>query len=397
MGNDRSTAANSKGATEMNHWLKSIIIPTGLLSLMIGVDVVSAVAQTARIQAIQGKGKVKIQRKNRTTWDVANPGKEMNDGDLLFPDKGTKVLVRCPGQTDPVRVKAGVVSGIGSICVNWIARDVRGEHLDPATLGGLDSTLPYLITPRHTLLLTQKPLLRWNAVPGTTEYTLEVKSPKGTQWQTTTKNNEILYAGPALAAGIPYSVIIRTNSGKSSQDELNPDGKSKSTHLEFRVLRPGDTPKIANTNPTEIADILTLVDRYSNYVIQESLLPSYQLPRDYAETYNLTGEAIALLEKVIQQGQSSPLIHRTLGDMYWQTGLIRPAEIAYQKAIALAKSPENLEDATLAQEQLGLLYWVMGKKVEAHKAYSLAKEGYIILGDKVKVEEIQTQLERFKT
>jgi tetratricopeptide (TPR) repeat protein len=192
-------------------------------------------------------------------------------------------------------------------------------------------------------------------------------------------------------------VIIRTNSGKSSQDELNPDGKSKSTHLEFRVLRPGDTPKIANTNPTEIADILTLVDRYSNYVIQESLLPSYQLPRDYAETYNLTGEAIALLEKVIQQGQSSPLIHRTLGDMYWQTGLIRPAEIAYQKAIALAKSPENLEDATLAQEQLGLLYWVMGKKVEAHKAYSLAKEGYIILGDKVKVEEIQTQLERFKT
>jgi hypothetical protein len=51
----------------MNHWLKSIIIPTGLLSLMIGVDVVSAVAQTARIQAIQGKGKVKIQRKNRVS------------------------------------------------------------------------------------------------------------------------------------------------------------------------------------------------------------------------------------------------------------------------------------------------------------------------------------------
>jgi Tetratricopeptide repeat len=381
----------------MTRWKKSLTIATCLLLLVLGEGAAPAIAQTARIQSITGNGKVTIQRQNRTNWDLASPGKEFKEGDQILPDSGMKVLVRCPNQTDPVRVKAGVVSGIGSICIDWVARNERGSHLDLATLGGFDPTIPYLITPRHTLLLTQKPSLRRNAVPGTIEYAIEVKSPNRTLWQTKTKNNETLYAGLALEAGIPYTVVIRTNGGKSSLDEMTPDGKSKSTHLEFRVLRPSETLKIANTNPSEIADILALVERYNSYVLQESLLASYQFPRDYAETYNLTGEAIALLESVIERGQSSPLIHRTLGDLYWQTGLIHPAQAAYKKAIALAKTPENLEDVTIAQEQLGQIYGLIGNKDEARQAYLQAKEGYKSLGDKSKVEEIQTQLDRLKS
>jgi hypothetical protein len=264
----------------MNQWVKSIFIPSVLLGLLfVEVNVGPAIAQTARIQRIQGKGKVKIQRKNRTTWELATPGKPINDGDQLFPDKGMTVMVHCPEQKDPVRVKTGVVSGIGSICINMIVRNERGSRLDPATLGGFDPTLPYLITPRHTLLLTQTPLIRWNAVPGTTDYTLEVKSPKGSLWQTKTKNNAIRYAGPPLEPGIPYSVVIRTNKGNSSQDEVNPDRQTKSTqtkstHLEFRIIRPSETPKIANTNPTDIAEILTIVDFYSNYELQLVILLS---------------------------------------------------------------------------------------------------------------------------
>jgi predicted negative regulator of RcsB-dependent stress response len=85
-----------------------------------------------------------------------------------------------------------------------------------------------------------------------------------------------------------------------------------------------------------------------------------------------------------------------LGDLYWQTGLVHPAEAAYKKAIALAKTSESSEDATIAQEQLGQIYWVMGKKDEARQAYRQAKEGYKSLGDKSKVEELQAQLERLK-
>jgi tetratricopeptide (TPR) repeat protein len=400
----------------MKRCVKSLTFTIALWSWILGVSVVGAIAQPARIYSIQGQGKVKIKRQHRTNWELAMVGKEIKNGDQIFPSKRMKVWVSCPNHRDPVRVRAGVASGISSICINLairrgaagdplnepagslqetVTRDERGAHLDPESLGGFDSNLPYLIAPRHTLLITQKPLLHWNPVPGISEYTLEVNSPKGTLWQTKTKQNRILYAGPTLEAGIPYSVIIRINNGKSSLDEITPDGK-KSTHLEFRLLRPTETPKIANPIPSDLPDLLALVDLYSNYALPESLLPSYQLPRDYAETYTLTGEAIALLESVIQKGQSTPLIHRTLGDLYWQTGLINPAETEYKKVIALAKTPESLEDATLAQEQLGQIYGVMGRKAEAQQAYLQAKEGYQTLGDKSKIQELQTQLERLK-
>jgi Tetratricopeptide repeat len=396
MGGDRATTTYSKGSTKMNHWSNPLPITIGLLSFVFGVAVLPVSAQTARIQSIQGTGKVEIQRQNWTTWRSASVGKEIKEGDQIRAEKGMKVLVRCPNKKEPVRVKAGVPVGLGSICINFITQNERGAHLDPATLGGFDPTLPYLITPRHTLLITQKPLLRWNPVSGISEYILEVNSPKGTLWQTKTKENRIRYAGPTLEPGIPYGVVIRANNGKSSLDEITPDSK-KATHLEFRLLRPTETLNIANPTPSDLPEILALVDRYSNYTVPESLLPSYQLPRDYAETYTLTGEAIALLESTIQKGQSTPLIHRTLGDLYWQTGLIHPAETEYRRAIALAKTPESLEDETLAQEQLGQIYWTIGKTAKASQAYLHAKEGYQTLGDKSKIQELQTQLERLKS
>jgi Tetratricopeptide repeat len=419
------TANDSKGATQMKHWLKTLTTAAVISGWILGVDVAGAISPPAQIHSIKGNGKVKVQRKNRTTWDRVEAGKDLQDGDQIFPDKGMKVWVLCSNKRDPVLVKSGVVSGIGSICIFMatrpgdgaalhkrperkrpelsqddaviVIRDARGSDLDLATLGGFDPTLPYLITPRHTLLLSPKPLLRWNAVPGNPEYTLEVKSPTVTLWQTKTQDNKALYAGPALEVGTPYSVVILTNNGKSSLEEKTPDGKNSTSHLEFRILRPEQIPKIANTKPSEIPDIFALVDFYRNYHLQESLLPSYQLPRDYAETYTLSGEAIALLESAIQKGQSTPLIHRTLGDLYWQTGLIQPAETEYRRAITLAKAPENLEDATLAQEHLGQLYWTIGKKAEAQQAYLQAKEGYQALGKKSKVEELQTQLNRLKS
>jgi hypothetical protein len=396
MGGDLATTTDSKGSTQMNHWSKPLTIAIGLLSFVFGVSVIPVSAQIAWIHAIQGTGKVKIQRQNRTIWDLASVGKEIKEGDQIRAEKGMKVWVRCPNKKDPVRVKAGVEVGFRSICINWISRQERGSHLDLATLGGLNPNLPYLIAPRHTLLITQKPLLRWNGVPGASEYTLEVKSPKVILWQTKTQDNQILYAGPTLEPGVPYTIIIRTNNGKNSVDETTRDGK-KATHLEFRLLQPAETPKIANPNPSNLPDILSLVDLYSNYTLPESLLPNYQLPRDYAETYTLAGEAIALLESAIQKGQSTPLIHRTLGDLYWQTGLINPAETEYKKAISLANPSESIEDTTLAQEQLGQIYGVAGKKAEAHQAYLQAIEGYQTLGDQSKVKELQAQLERLKT
>jgi hypothetical protein len=115
----------------MNSWLNLLLIrplKTCILSLGLGTIFVTsvfwceAIAQPAQIQSIQGKGKVQIQRKNRTNWDLGSVGKEIENGDQIYPDKGVKVRMRCLGKKDLVRVRPGVVSHINSICIKRAVR-----------------------------------------------------------------------------------------------------------------------------------------------------------------------------------------------------------------------------------------------------------------------------------
>ncbi len=120
------------------------------------------------------------------------------------------------------------------------------------------------------------------------------------------------------------------------------------------------------------------------------------MPDDTFETYNLTSEVIALLESLIQQGKQSPILHRTLGNLYWQTGLVRLAEAHYGKAIDLVQGLEDLEDWTLAPYSLRQVYSTIDAPEQALRHYSQARIGYIFLGDTCLAEVLQQRIERLK-
>lgn len=373
-----------------------------VLTLAIITLPLSAIAQTARIQSIAGKGKVRVQREKRTDWLPVRPATELYQGDQIFPDKGVRVYLQCPGVSTPVLVRTGVVSGMGSLCINWANTESRGSQA-AETLGGVDASIPYIITPRHALLLSATPLLRWNPVSGVTEYSIEVIGTKGLMWRTKTKANQIIYAGKPLEAGLPYSLIVRTDTGKSSQEDIAPNRQQKAANLEFVILRQSEATLVktqaAKISPTPLsneASALSLANFYGNYVLPESVISAYKLPANTYKTYSLTGEAIAILESLIQRGKQSPLIYRTLGDLYWQTGLVRLAETNYLKAISLVQGLEDLEDWTLAQYSLGQVYAAIDNPKEAVEYYSQARLGYIFLGDPRLVEVIQRRIERLK-
>lgn len=360
-----------------------------------------AIAQTARIHSIDGKGKVKVQREQRTDWIPVRPGTELYQGDQICPDKGLRVYVRCPDLGKPVTIPADdEPRGMGAICISWPNLDARGSQAEE-TLGGIDSSIPYLITPRHTLLLSSTPRLRWNQVSGATEYTVEVTSASGLVWRTKTKEPQIVYAGKPLEAGVPYSVIVQTNTGKSSQDDSAPNRQRKASNLEFRILRKSEAApvqaEVAKISAlSNAADALTVANLYGNYLLPESVISAYKLPTDTFETYSLTGEAIALLESLLQQGKQSPIIHRTLGDLYWQTGLIRLAEAHYLQAINLVQGLEDLEDWTLAQNSLGQVYSAIDDSKQALQRYSQARVGFIFLGDSRRAEVLQRRIEKLR-
>ncbi|MDZ8034426.1 tetratricopeptide repeat protein [Nostoc sp. DedSLP04] len=362
----------------------------------------SVMAQTARIQSVAGKGKVRVQREKRTDWLPVRPATELYQGDQIFPDKGARVYLQCPGVSNPLLVRAGVVSGMGSLCINWANGESRGSQA-VETLGGVDASIPYLITPRHALLLNATPLLRWNPVSGVTEYSVEVTGPKGLMWRTKTKTNQVIYAGKPLEAGIPYSVIVRTNTGKSSQEDIAPNRQQKASNLEFIILRQSEAALVkaqaAKISPTPLsneASALSLANFYGNYVLPESVISAYKLSANTYKTYSLTSEAIALLESLIQQGKQYPLIYRTLGDLYWQTGLVRLAEANYLKALDSVQGLEDMEDWTLAQYSLGQIYAAINDPKQALEHYIQAKVGYIFLGDSGRVEVLQRRIEKLK-
>jgi hypothetical protein len=359
-----------------------------------------ALAQTARIHALSGSGKVVVQRENRINWLPVRQGTELYPGDQIFPDRKAKAYIRCPDQGQPVLARSGVPSGLGSICLRWATREIRGSQATE-TIGGLDPTIPYLIAPRHTLLLSTTPLLRWHPVAGVSDYMIEVKSPTGLVWQTQTKATQLIYAGNPLQPGIPYSVTIRTNTGKSSQADRHPNPSQPATTLDFRILRSteaapvqAEAAKISTQPPTNVADALTLANFYGNYTLPETAAPTYQLPRQTFATYSLTSEAIAVLETLPQPDQQSAKVQLALADLYWQIGLIRQAEAHYLRAIAQVRGLEDLEDWTDASYGLGQLYVVIGTAEKALLSYQQARAGYLFLGDTRRAEILQGRIEK---
>lgn len=363
-----------------------------------------AQAQTATIQSISGEGRVRIQREKRSDWTLARPGMILNQGDRIHPDRGVRTRVRCPDLNQSVLVKAGVPSGIRSICIQWATRIDRGDgQPDVEILGGSDVTIPYLISPRHTLLLSNTPTIHWNAVPGASAYKVEVTSSAGVMWQTQTQANQIVYAGKPLQPGVAYTITIQTNTGKSSQSDRAPDRSQPATNLEFRILRPADAApiqaeaaKITRTAPTTEADALDLARLYSSFTLPATVASAYKLTETSVQSYNLTGEAIAVLKPFLQRGKGSPLLHRTLADLYWQTGLIRPAQMHYQTAIAQVQGLEDLEDWTLAHHSLGKVYAAIGDTNQTLNHYRQAKTGYVFLGDASLAEDLTRRIERLE-
>ena len=354
--------------------------------------------RSARIQSIAGKGKVRIQRDNPTQSFFARRGTELNRGDLLTPDKGVQVTILCPNGLQR-SVKA--LSGLGKVCPIWKTDASRGTQ-SAETVGGLDAFIPYLITPRHSLSLSAKPLFRWNAVAGISDYSVEVSSPTGIVWQTKTKNTHITYTGKPLEPGVVYSFVVTTHTGRSSREDKTPNGELAKV-LDFRVLRSSEAAEVQTINakllqnkPINETTALMLATYYGDYVLPASAIAAYGLAQDNYQTYSLSAEAIAVLEAQLKQNQRSPILHRTLGDLYWQTGLIRLAGDAYNSAIAQVESPEDLEEWTLAHYGLGQVYATLKDPQQLLYSLSQARAGFIFLGSRDQAEQLERQIERLR-
>ncbi|MEG4346659.1 hypothetical protein QUB70_25780 [Microcoleus sp. A003_D6] len=235
--------------------------------------------------------------------------------------------------------------------------------------------IPYIISPRRTKLLNNKPILRWNPVAGATSYKLSLRENGAKlNWEMTVSGTEFVYPGePALKPGASYKLIVEANTGASSESAVG-EGD-----IEFRLLDEGEVERVKS----EVGAIDKQVPNENAKKLAISTI--------YLNT-NLIAEAIEILESLQKIGVETPPIYRSLGDLYMERlQLIPQAEDYYSQAINAAK-PDEIEELTAARYGLGQVHSAMRNNLEAMKYLRMAKDGFQSLGDLPMVEKVEKQL-----
>lgn len=259
----------------------------------------------------------------------------------------------------------------------WLLARCRQCPDDPANYrGGQSDRIPYIITPRNTFLLTNRPTFRWNRpVQGAKSYTVRLisLSLRKDIWQKeNVTDNKLTYPpdAPPLQPGVDYSLVIKVESGSSSNEEESP--------VTFRVLDARDADDVRSAS--------ALIYQQQLPEETKSLLLAYLY-----SGYYLRAEAIELLEPLAAKSQT-PAVHRLVGDLYRQVGLASLAEPYYLKAVQLGNAVQQLEELAAAQAGLGEVYVTLGNKEKAIANLKRALEIYEKLNNQQRITELKEKL-----
>ena len=235
--------------------------------------------------------------------------------------------------------------------------------------GPEDALIPYVISPRNTAVLSDRPSLHWNPIAGVDRYTVSVRNGDSVIWTKEVNTNIITYPAEmdALESGIDYTLVIEAANGRSSTEE--------DTELSFHLL------------PSTRAEVVRQAQ--SLFASQATTEEAALLQADFYTGSELYSEAIDTLKILIETTQS-PTIHRQLGDLYARSSLYLWAEPRYLSAVSLAE--EDLEEQARAQAALGELYVAIELNQEAVRWFTQAMESYKELDNQFKVRELQERV-----
>jgi tetratricopeptide (TPR) repeat protein len=322
---------------------------------------------------LQISGDVNIKRLKWDRFQKANIGNLLSQDDRIQLSANASATILCSNKKK-WQVNPGKVSSVSEGCPPGTPTLTRpNSRRSPSRAP--NETIPYIISPRNTALLTNRPILRWNAVPGATRYRVRVQDASLTlDWQTETSSTQIEYPGkPALQPDSYYLLIVETDRGTSSEEE-------QGTDLCFTLL---DAQK-AESVQTEITQIKQ--HKFTQEAEGLALALLYQ-------SYDLKAEAIELLEGLAKRESQTATVYLLLGDLYLQAGLSQQAKSPYLKALELAQQTADIERQAEAQVGLGEVDYGLDKTAEAVQWLKKAKASYLALGNELpQIQEIEQRI-----
>ncbi|MGB3614781.1 MAG: hypothetical protein WBA10_13390 [Elainellaceae cyanobacterium] len=340
----------------------------------------STSAQLARLQSVTSavpgeSGQVELKRAVWSTFYSTAPRTALYGDDLLRVSPGTIVELLCPDLTVTDNVRAGE-SSVNEACPGT-PNGIRDPSSVSETWSALDDSIPFVISPWDGRVLTPTPALRWNPVEGAHEYDITLQKQElgdtwSDVWTVTREGSTSLYPEDqsGLESGEKYRVIVTADTGASSLDGGTPP-------TSFRLI-PGEEREPAAAAIARINDADT-----------SNLIKTLILVEDVYPNFQLFSQGINDLLAAIASGDSSPQIHRLLGDYYLRIGLARPAKTAYLTALSGAIASGQLEEQVLAEWGLGMLYGRIDREEQAKRHLECARLGATALGDSGMLSSIE--------
>ena len=322
----------------MNNAFKTL---TFILLITCGLSTPS-LSQNAPVHAIlEVKGKVVVNNKNWKKPQTAFVGLSLNSDDTLNIPAKASVKIYCSDLTiwtakpGKYKVSQGCPSGKTMIHLPNSNNDtLRPIGKTEAAL----AKLPYVITPRETDIISDRPQIRWNAVPGVVNYTVKID---GINWKKKTDKTEIIYDGDRpLQPETRYWVTVTTDQGLSSQQD---------TEIGFNVSD-------QQTKKT-ILDAVEKIQKQPLSPTEQGLVLAYLY-----RSYELYGDAINVLEDLVNQGNKEITVYQLLGDTYLEVGLPQLAKNTYQKGLELAIKTQNIPSQTTIKKMLKQVNDLLGNK-----------------------------------
>jgi len=301
-----------------------------------------SLSQNAPVHAIlEAKGKVLVNNKNWKKPQTAFVGLSLNSDDTLDIPAKASVKIYCsdlsiwivkPGK---YKVSQGCPSGKTVILLpNSNNRTLRPVGKTEAAL----AKLPYVITPRETDIISDRPQIRWNAVPGVANYTVKID---GINWEKKTDKTEIIYDGDRpLQPETRYWVTVTTDQGLSSQQDTEVGFNVSDQQTKKTVLNAVEKIQKQPLSPTERGLVFAYLYR----------------------SYELYGDAINILEDLVNQGNKKITIYQLLGDTYLEVGLPQLAKNTYQKGLELAIKTQNIPAQITIEKMLKQVNDLLGNK-----------------------------------
>lgn len=316
---------------------------------------------------VRQEGSVQLKRAGWQNFRPVEVGATLHSRDRLFVPPGARAGLWCRDRSF-FSVPTGVEVRVDSGCPAEGDRVVL--RAKPGSATELDPRIPYVISPRNTVVLNRQPTLRWNPVSGATSYVIQMRGT-GVSWAIQTSATEVTYPGnPPLQPGARYRIIVTSDNGFSSISE---------GIVGFVVVSDREAQQVRNLAKQ-------LQERQLGEDVEPLVLASLYRNKE------LYAEAIALLEASIRDRKPRAATYQLLGELYQQVGLNQLAKEPYEQALALARASGDSEGAAAIQTGLGEMEVALGNLEAAIAWFEQAQSGYQRLGDRTQADAIAQRL-----